>query len=319
MWVQLYNNAPKFEVSNMNNCICGKSFKSVKSLSAHKASCKQYYLSRDGNLDIYNARHQHLIEMGKKSGKIIGEKRRNATMQHRQMTEQMWKDEKHKCERCGMVMEKKFGSGRFCSRFCANSKSHSMQTKQKIRNGVIAYCNSPAFTKHVYKNKPNKLYICKNCGKLFWDKHKTEYCSELCTRNYQEYNRMKRIYRRSLQYVYTYQCNFKFDPKQYPKYFDIQLLDIYGVYTPSINPNGMVMDHKYSRHSGYTHKIDPYIMSHPCNCQLLRQLDNGSKYIKNSISLEELLTEIKLFDAEYGIYPNKINYTGIQEFRCVEE
>ena len=38
------------------------------------------------------------------------------------------------CERCGKVVEDsdKFGSGRFCSRSCANSRQHSEETKHKL-------------------------------------------------------------------------------------------------------------------------------------------------------------------------------------------
>ena len=49
-------------------CICGKEFKSQKSLSAHMASCKEHYLQRDGNLDNYNQRLSKLSEKGKTQG-----------------------------------------------------------------------------------------------------------------------------------------------------------------------------------------------------------------------------------------------------------
>ena len=54
------------------------------------------------------------------------------------------------CERCGKAVEDndKFGSGRFCSRACANARQHSAETKEKIRQGVnketicfCTYCN----------------------------------------------------------------------------------------------------------------------------------------------------------------------------------
>ena len=45
------------------------------------------------------------------------------------------------CERCGKLVEDrdKFGSGRFCSRACANTREHSTETKEKIRKGVNKY------------------------------------------------------------------------------------------------------------------------------------------------------------------------------------
>lgn len=41
------------------------------------------------------------------------------------------------CERCGKKIDGSFGSGRFCSRSCANSKKHSEETKRKISEGVL--------------------------------------------------------------------------------------------------------------------------------------------------------------------------------------
>lgn len=43
------------------------------------------------------------------------------------------------CERCGKEHDGTFGSGRFCSRSCANSKKHSEETKRKIQQGVLKH------------------------------------------------------------------------------------------------------------------------------------------------------------------------------------
>lgn len=42
------------------------------------------------------------------------------------------------CEHCGKIVEEcdKFGSGRFCSRSCANSHNHSEETKAKISASI---------------------------------------------------------------------------------------------------------------------------------------------------------------------------------------
>lgn len=43
------------------------------------------------------------------------------------------------CEKCGKIVEdfEKFGSGRFCSRSCANGHKHSEKTKQNISKGML--------------------------------------------------------------------------------------------------------------------------------------------------------------------------------------
>ena len=43
------------------------------------------------------------------------------------------------CENCGKEIDGSFGSGRFCSRSCANSRSHSEATKKKISAGVLRH------------------------------------------------------------------------------------------------------------------------------------------------------------------------------------
>lgn len=43
----------------------------------------------------------------------------------------------YNCEKCGEEVEVKFGSGKFCSRKCANSRVHSAETINKIKESVI--------------------------------------------------------------------------------------------------------------------------------------------------------------------------------------
>lgn len=43
------------------------------------------------------------------------------------------------CERCGSEHDGSFGSGRFCSRSCANSRKHSDETKRKIKESTDRY------------------------------------------------------------------------------------------------------------------------------------------------------------------------------------
>ena len=50
---------------------------------------------------------------------------------------------------------------------------------------------------------------------------------------------------------------------------------------------------------GFDNKIDPAIISHPANCQLLRQGDNASKGSANSIKIEDLLERIKTWNLKY--------------------
>ena len=77
------------------------------------------------------------------------------------------------CEHCGKLVEDedKFGSGRFCSRSCANSRKHSSETKNKIKRSVnkfikcdCQYCGKE-FTKLISK-RTHEVYCQHNPNKI---------------------------------------------------------------------------------------------------------------------------------------------------------
>lgn len=55
------------------------------------------------------------------------------------------------CEKCGKEVHIKYGSGRFCSRSCANSKKHSEETKKKISESIKK--NPSGFCTEEYKQR----------------------------------------------------------------------------------------------------------------------------------------------------------------------
>ena len=78
------------------------------------------------------------------------------------------------CEnkKCKKEHDGSFGSGRFCSRSCANSKNHSKETKAKISktlggNGIIK----------------DRLKNCLSCRKKITKQYK--FCSVQCHSDYQ--------------------------------------------------------------------------------------------------------------------------------------
>ena len=103
--------------------------------------------------------------------------------------------------------------------------------------------------------------------------------------------------------IYRANCKFKFNVYDYPNEFDLPLVKNLGWYKPSNkgnNLNGVSMDHKISIHYGFLHKIDPEIMSHPTNCQLMPHNQNISKGKKNTISFDDLLILIEKWKINYG-------------------
>jgi len=57
---------------------------------------------------------------------------------------------------------------------------------------------------------------------------------------------------------------------------------------------------------GFNNNINPNLISHPANCEIITQSNNSSKREKCSITVEELKEQIKEWDIKYGIYNKEI-------------
>lgn len=102
---------------------------------------------------------------------------------------------------------------------------------------------------------------------------------------------------------YRSDCSFKFNLADYPSEFDFTLIEQFGWYRAKNrgdNPNGISRDHLVSVKYGFDNNIDPKIISHPANCQLIRHNENVSKGIKCKISLEQLLEKINYWNNKYS-------------------
>lgn len=115
-------------MGNLNKkyiCECGKEFINPQAFNGHKSSCKIHFAAVGKDLqksNLYNP------DIQAKAHATVA--RHNAERRAKQL--QQWVAEQHLCERCGRVMTTKFGSGRFCSRACANTREHSADTKKKL-------------------------------------------------------------------------------------------------------------------------------------------------------------------------------------------
>ncbi len=101
---------------------------------------------------------------------------------------------------------------------------------------------------------------------------------------------------------YRLACKFDFNIGDYPDEFDFKLIENHGWYSAKNrgnNLNGVSRDHIVSVKFGFENSIDPKIISHPANCQLLRHNDNVSKNKKCSMTIEELLEKIQNWNNRY--------------------
>lgn len=74
-----------------------------------------------------------------------------------------------------------------------------------------------------------------------------------------------------------------------------ELLETHGIFNSKTNTKGCVRDHLLSRRYGFDNNIDPDIISHPANCEIVLHSENTRRAFTNDnlITLEELLERIK--------------------------
>jgi hypothetical protein len=178
----------------------------------------------------------------------------------------------------------------FCSRSCANTRtisdSHKLRTKvtllRKLRDSVKCATCGAEYTPINTRNK--------------------KFCTDSCKAKHEK-NHKKSATDMSLN-DYRRACQFKFNLSDYPTEFNFELVTEHGWYSPTNKKNnirGVSRDHIISVRYGYDNKIDPKIISHPANCQLLLHSDNVSKYTKNGLTLMELEDKINKWNSKYGI------------------
>lgn len=202
------------------------------------------------------------------------------------------------CPKCSKPHSK---PGTFCSRTCANSRgprtvdfklkvSYKLtgrkmpeEQKEKIRGDNHPHRRG--------KNLPPLEKTCLYCGIKF---HRTSgtFCSLDCWK-------MLKQQQKTAWENYKTKCRFTFNVYDYPDLFDLSLIESYGWYEAKNrgdNSNGISRDHMYSVREGFINNIDPRIISHPVNCNLIRHRDNQKKYVKSSITIEELESRIQKFN-----------------------
>lgn len=161
-------------MSKIYKCDCGREFISAQAFNGHKSHCVIHLnltnnLSKRINIDKTN---------GCKSAIKLSQYYKNK----RESKLKIWLNEQHKCEKCGKIMTEKFGSGRFCSRVCANSHSLSKESKEKIRDKLKIKVSNENKTHikavNAYNKNPKYCVICNK--KLEYDYRYRKTCSDNC-------------------------------------------------------------------------------------------------------------------------------------------
>lgn len=204
-----------------------------------------------------------------------------------------------KCQFCNNEFIGDNENSKFCSHKCSASYNNSIRKyKKKIISSTglqnILDANKKRYNSAEYHKNPNH---CKECNaELSFQKRNHVFCSIDCKRKYERKNLNE--YQK-----YYKDCQFKFNLSDYPNEFDFDLIKKYGWYQAKNhgnNLNGISRDHMISIMYGYENNISSDIISHPANCQLMRHNENVSKYKNCSITLDELLMRIKMWNIKYG-------------------
>ena len=146
-------------------CICGKEFDEPQKFNGHKSHCKIHQFNKYGNLNKLNLSNNIRNTNAYNARVTLYDSVRKNEMDK-------WISEQHTCEKCGKIMTEKFGSGRFCSRQCANSRVKSEESKLKVsetlhNNALMLYNTNPV--------------NCVTCGNpLPYEKRHLNYCSKDC-------------------------------------------------------------------------------------------------------------------------------------------
>lgn len=201
------------------------------------------------------------------------------------------------CLECGKISSgvTKNYERTFCDNHCANTWTNkhrvlSDNTKKKISLKMSGELNPNYIdgrSKMAKPPKPVKSKKCKLCGvnDVFGRRMVCDKCKYLY---YEQYRPATR---------------FTFNVYDYPDEFNIDLVNEFGWYSPTNkgnNPTGVSKDHMLSVGEGFKLGVNINILSHPANCQLMKQSDNSSKNSNSSITLNELMDKVNKWDKKYG-------------------
>ena len=205
-----------------------------------------------------------------------------------------------KCESCKCEHDGSFGSGRFCNRSCANIRIQTKEINEK-RSKTLKGRTDHSWNKGKGNRGEKGKCICLYCdGDFFGYVKIRKYCSRDCSNShYAERTRKnKTAYEK-----YKLDCSFRFNVYGYPNEFDLFLIEEKGWYKAKNrgdNPSGISRDHMISIKYGFENNIDPNIISHPTNCQLMIHTDNNIKNTKCSVTIIELNEKIIKWNEKYN-------------------
>ncbi len=209
---------------------------------------------------------------------------------HRMM--QQYEATPNYCKCCGKVILYKKRHNLFCNSSCAaiyNNNHTSIESKIKRLNtwrtklGVIQR-DIPKVP-----NPYTATHQCCTCNTSFDAKcYSHVYCSPQCNTS------------KHAKAAYRLACKFTFSIIDYPDLYNLDLIKSNGWYIPSnkgqYNPDGVTWDHLFRISDGYSLNVDPSIMSHPANAEMISWRENINR-AQSVITYNQLIHRINNWTA----------------------
>ena len=220
-----------------------------------------------------------------------------------------YEDNPKTCATCKRPLPYEKRRGKFCNHGCAASHTNTTRSAAGWTPSLDHRMKvSEKLSGKVYVHPTEVKSTCTECQCEFtfihhYTKRVKKFCSRLCAAKHSRdiRNKAARLNRPAL-INYRADCAFNFNLKDFPTEFDFLLVETYGWYKPKNKGNnlaGVSRDHMVSVRYGFDNDIDPTTMSHPANCRLMQHGANSAKGMSNSITYEELLERIKVWDNKY--------------------
>jgi len=186
------------------------------------------------------------------------------------------------CKYCNAVLPYQKRHNKFCNASCSATYNNSIVDRTKFTPGPLKKIKVPETLPQFSKLVQCK---CKHCGIQWKSRLPVRYCS-----NHQE------LYSHNGRAKYW----FTFNVFHYPDLFDLSLISNIGFRNSKTNPNGITRDHRLSVNDAIRNNYDPYYIKHPLNCELMPFDQNNKKKTKSSISYEDLVNAVNLYDGVSG-------------------
>lgn len=173
-------------MSNKTNisytCECGKIFTKAASFNGHKSNCKIHHIAKYGDLSVYENKQAAFQSGAAVARSHMLSLRSEQKIAKQKAQEDDWTSKPRYCERCNSLMLEKFGSGRFCSRSCANSghdqKSSLTRSESAHKAGKLIGEQKHKETLTNYYKNPSRCDICNT--PLPWERRNRKTCSKEC-------------------------------------------------------------------------------------------------------------------------------------------